>query len=405
MRGTDKSKIALVLLALALFAALVYVIYEESTPEWKKYQKRFYKLVMEKFGKEKADAIEFGIKQIYIKELNRVDRCVTCHMGMEWEGLEREKNPFKKHPVTKLIEKHPFKKYGCTLCHGGQGYALTFREAHGPTRYWDEPVLGTNLERLYGFNTRGVLLQINCNVCHRYERETEGMDYINLAKKLVSEKACRACHIINGIGGSIGPDLTHEGSKPKELFAMPGIRSVFEWHFRHFRSPKDIVFNTIMPDFQFSRKEARALTMLVMSWKDVTLPSTYFPGAKHQEELTEKEKMIEEMRVSGEGAFFAKKGCFTCHSVQVFHIISPTNIGPDLSFAKEDVRRRFGVPLEMFIENPSGTMQIVFETIFPLTKEEKKEVIRLLNRAWEIKKEKGIPAPWERFKRNTQINE
>ncbi|MCP5050187.1 MAG: hypothetical protein GY940_23680 [bacterium] len=396
MKKTGLIKITLVVFALAMLASIGYIIINEATPQWKIYQSRFKQTVKDKLGKEKAQSIQFGLKQIYVAELDRVDRCVTCHMGIEWKGLERAKNPFKTHP-KKPLKHHPIKKYGCSLCHGGQGYAVTYNSAHGFVRFWDEPVLGLRLERRLGFKSRGILMQSNCNVCHRYQRETEGMSYINHAKKLVGEKSCRACHIINGYGGAIGPDLTYEGSKAKENFEVPGIRTVFDWHVRHFRSPKDIAFNTIMPDFNFNRKDARALTMLVMSWKDIKLPSNYFPGADHKDQLTEREIEIMETRSSGEGAFFSRKGCFTCHSISIFHIISPTNLGPDLSFAKEDVRRRFGVPLELFIENPSGTMQIVLSSVFPLTKAEKKEAVRLLNRAWELKLEKGIPAPWEKF--------
>lgn len=404
MKKLDVVKIGIALTALVLLGALGYIVVDEAMPQWKTYQSQFRSIVKDKLGKEKADSIEGGLQQIYLPDLGRVDRCITCHMGIQWKGLEREKNPYKSHPA-KPLKDHPIKKYGCTLCHGGQGYAVNYIEAHGFARYWDEPMLGLRLERKLDFKSRGILMQLNCNVCHRYQREVEGMSYINLAKKLLAEKSCRACHIINGYGGAIGPDLTHEGSKAKEAFEMPGIRSVFQWHFRHFRAPKDISFTTIMPDFDFNRKDARALSMLMMSWKDVDLPAAYFPGAPRKDELTEKERKIMEMRVSGEGAFFSRKGCFTCHSISIYHIISPTNIGPDLTFAKEDVRRRFGIPLELFIENPSGTMQIVLSSIFPLSKKEKKEAVKLLNRAWKMKQEKGVPAPWEKYDYDTKTKD
>lgn len=390
-------KVYLNVFAIVLLVFTGYEIFHQSNPEWKSYQKEFKRRVQEKFGEAQAEGVEFGIKQIYIPKLQRVDRCITCHQGVEWEGLENAPNPFKTHPKPELIDKHLFKDYGCTLCHGGQGYATTYDEAHGLVEFWDEPLLSKKLGQYYGLPDPEALIQLNCNVCHRYDRSTPGMDYINQAKELIHKFSCRACHIINGRGGSVGPDLTWEGDKFREAFAMPGIRSVFEWQFRHFMSPKDVSFHTVMPSFEFSRQQAAALTMLVLSWKRREFPPEYIPGAEVVEERTPEEERMEKMAVSGEGAFFAQKGCFTCHSVSVFGIISPTNIGPDLTFAKEDVKRRFGSPLEVFLHShPSGTMQIVLSSVFPLTKEEKDQAIALLNRAWELKEEKKIPAPWER---------
>jgi len=280
----DKSKlkkdvIAVYALSLVGFIVTLVLYIGYFTPEWKRYQSEFKNYVKEKLGAEKAKAVEFGVKQIYVKELNRVDRCITCHMGYEWKGLENAPNPFKTHP-KEILDKHPVSKYGCTICHGGQGYALNKEEAHGFIEHWEEPLLGKELENLYRPPDRKVLLQMNCNICHRYDTLTPGADYINYAKKLVKEKGCRACHKINGRGGVIGPDLTYEGDKAPEQFdysRIGGKKSVFAWHVAHFKNPKMVSPESIMPEMGFGSKEAIALTLLVLSWKKTNLPPQYYP--------------------------------------------------------------------------------------------------------------------------------
>ncbi len=307
-----------IIYGLAIIGAFLLgiAIYKELNPEYIKYQREFKSLIEKKFGKEVASKITFGVKQIWIPELGKVERCITCHMGYEWKGLDGEDVPkvFRTHPDLKgLIAKHPFKKFGCTTCHGGQGYATNLREAHviheGKKKVrWLEPLLSAEKAKEYGFKDwqKLPLMEINCNICHRYEDSVPGMPYINLAKKLVEEKACKTCHIINGEGGKIGPDLTYEGSKMPEMFDMRGpyyeikdgkpVKSgrsikeeierrglpltIFSWHLLHFEEPRSITPTSTMPNFGFTDDENRALTMLVMSWKKVKLPAEYIPRIK-----------------------------------------------------------------------------------------------------------------------------
>jgi hypothetical protein len=84
---------------------------------------------------------------------------------------------------------------------------------------------------------------------------------------------------------------------------------------------------------------------------------------------------------SGPGGWFVKTGCVKCHSVSVYDLKSETNIGPDLAIAAEDVKARFGVPLEEFLASPSGTMAIVLSTQIQLTPEQKQIAIGKLKEA------------------------
>jgi len=386
-----KELIILLAVTAVFVVALVGVIAKEESPEWKYYQSEFRFVLAENVGEVDPALIPSGIQQIWVKDLDRVDRCTTCHQGVFWRGLERAVQPWTTHPNLELFVSHPAEEYGCTICHGGQGFALDEFEAHGFSAHWEEPLLGAAIASEYEPVNPPPLLQTNCNYCHRYERTTQGMDYINRAKELVRTKGCKICHVINGSGGRLGPELTTVGDKHPEEYDFSNVATsqytIFNWHIMHFKSPESVVPETIMPDLTLQTKDAIALTMLVMSWRDnEDLKRKYFPGIDLRDSQTPEEIEREKMMLAGDGAFFVENSCFVCHSIEAFDIASPTDKGPDLSWAPEDVRNRFNKTVEEFLFEPTGTMKIILESQILLTDEQKWEVIGKIMKAYDIVK-------------------
>ena len=85
---------------------------------------------------------------------------------------------------------------------------------------------------------------------------------------------------------------------------------------------------------------------------------------------------------TGPGAWFVKTGCFVCHSISVYGVKSPAQIGPDLSVAVEDVQARFGRTIDDFIAAPTGTMSVVLSRQIVLSPDEKKVAVQKLREAF-----------------------
>lgn len=318
-----------------LFVLVMIAFYKQANPEWKDYQQEFKKFLAENISSESASTFDFSVKQIWLPELNRVDRCISCHMGYDQPNLSEAPEPFTAHPD---IEPHSVSEMGCTVCHGGQGFALKKKDAHGEIKHWEEPLMGRKLAQKYGFKDEDALIQINCNICHRRDESTPGMEMINLAKRLLTQnKKCQTCHIIDGRGGKISADLTFIGDKPAERFDFSQIEdkliagsrplSILSWHFEHFMNPEAVVPDSKMPYVEYSEEEAWALSLLMMSWKDVNLPIMLVPEGKRVDVSLPEEKVERAGRslVDWGKELFESKNCSECHTIG-----EGVEVGPDL---------------------------------------------------------------------------
>jgi len=204
----------------ALLVSFAIAFGMDYNAEWKKYQKQYYKMAAdaaEKAGNKdevkKWRSQPLEIKQIISKDLGKVDRCITCHVGMDEYTNPTMKNDFKEHPykahpkIEILGKAHPFTKYGCTICHQGQGLATTVKDGHGKVHNWERPML------------EGPRVQASCARCHQNFEKLPGAEVAAKGKKLFYEHGCQGCHAVNNVGGVVSVDLGDINDKPLERIA------------------------------------------------------------------------------------------------------------------------------------------------------------------------------------------
>jgi cytochrome c2 len=349
----------LVGLSLVFFALVVAAVVREERSEWRPIQVRF-RGVLEQHGQVRAArAFTPGVRQLWLPELGRVDRCVTCHLGYEWAGTLPASLgvPLAPHPALPYLDAHPFIDFGCTVCHGGQGFATSTRAAHGDVEDWDEPLLDGTLAERDGF-TAAELMQVRCNGCHRRDESTPGMEIIDRGKELFRKNKCLVCHVVEDRGGLKAPELTYIGDKNPELFDfthVTGPRTVFNWHVRHLIRAGEVSPGTTMPDFDFDPDEARALALLLLSWRRESFPPRYLPApravaAAGEPKTPRQPAPVPQVPGAEEGRdVFVTRGCNSCHGVG-----AGTVIGPDL---KGVGTRRDPDWLRRWLADPAGTIR------------------------------------------------
>jgi cytochrome c2 len=166
----------------------------------------------------------------------RIDMCMSCHLGIEKEGYDDLEQPYSAHPRLDLYlsakSHHPTKDFGCTICHRGAGEALDFvRADHRPSdeaeqqrwiderhwhkqHHWDYPMLSTGY------------VEASCVQCHKSSMEliADAAPRVTEGYRLAERYGCYACHKIDWF-----PTKRRPGPSLKNLQAKLTPEFVAAW--------------------------------------------------------------------------------------------------------------------------------------------------------------------------------
>ncbi|MBI4585933.1 MAG: c-type cytochrome [Planctomycetes bacterium] len=330
-------KIILLVSSLSSLALLASVAYRENFHgEWRgaqeRYRERLLKTASDDHARRAAASFEVEPKQLFLPDLASIDRCTTCHLGVENPGMEKEEQPLRTHPGS-LLAYHPLEKFGCTVCHQGQGRAVAKEQAHG----WREDKTATpHVEKPL---LRREAIYTSCGKCH-YETDLfggaedfyaageqkaggsrgkfpiekstlelalPGAESLEAGKRLAAGSGCLGCHKYRGRGGVLGPDITYVGDKTIHDFdfrRVKGERTVEQWLYEHFMLPGEISPGTVMPNLDLKPGEARQLAIYMLSLHRKSAPASHRPRPPAR---------AEERPLDGETLY--NLFCSSCHGV------------------------------------------------------------------------------------------
>lgn len=344
-----------------------------------------------------------GLSQtLGMTEIARFDRCRTCHLNIdrtaagntpafppghpskdevsEWVASNTYPQPFSTHPNHTLFctssSPHPVSKFGCTICHDGQGSGTSFGNAeHTP----NDPQLADEWHDKYGYHANHFweypmqperFAESTCIKCHHGVTELginpkfgASAPKVFEGYELVKSYGCFGCHEIHGFdaGAAIGPDLRLEPQTPEEaarIAADPGqvagkmrkvgpslrhiaAKTSAEWIEYWTEIPSRYRPTTKMPQFfNLSNQEDE----LAQRYKSAELAgiARVLIGSSEPIDLL---KPVDGYVANAERGkqLFTERGCLACHS----HSAVPgttADFGPNISDIHQKVKRNEGNP-------------------------------------------------------------
>lgn len=334
--------------SLVLTVILGWVVWDTYDQDWEGYQRTYYRLALllakDETQKDWANSQRLEIKQLQPKELGTVERCMTCHLALDNSTLGKLPEPLAKH--SSLLESHPPQRFGCVVCHGGEGRAVNTLEAHGQGDIVAKPLL------------KGDYMQAACYDCHGENTlPPKAIAGVVRGRQLMNRYLCLGCHQINGEGGDEGPDLSIVGSHRNWL-----------WLYAHLARPQGVVVGSTMPVFPLVREEIKDVTSYLMTLMDTRDRSRRMPlralrvaksypssssgpsgevDGKKQPAVPEADN-VKGFQYDGK-ALFRGAGCSLCHIIGT----KGGEVGPALTHI---ARKRKPEELERLLKDPDEVL-------------------------------------------------
>jgi mono/diheme cytochrome c family protein len=311
-------------LSVVLLLSLAIAPAKNYFSEVRHYHKGYLKLIS-----TRSDAVslqrhvEPELQQIWHPELDVVDRCTSCHLGIKEASLsDVTTQPYRKHPIVP----HSLSQFGCVICHRGQGPATTMREAHNATEAWEQPLLPAKF------------IEAGCGQCHL--AALTGTPVLNEGRKLLAGQGCVHCHTIKLADGSVvkptddPPDLSHIAEKTTR-----------EWIFSWVKNPQAYAASATMPNFGFSDEDSRDISAFLV---DQSTPSAY---ATKLAAGSSKRNETDPKALQEGPSLYGQSFCASCHATQnAAGNLVGGDLGPELTRIGSKVKPEW---LREWLRNPS----------------------------------------------------
>jgi cytochrome c2 len=344
-------------LGLGFLAIFSWVFLREQGAEWRFIQARFRSVqAMVKNPHQLAEAAgAHGLRQVWLPDLGRVDRCATCHLGIDDPAFAAAPAPFRTHPGTWLVT-HPVERFGCTACHDGQGEATDYEHAaHKPFPHVERSM--RPLETI----------EANCGSCHR-SQDPPDAPRLAEGRRLIVESGCVSCHDVPGFEA-----IRFRGNGLDSL----GYKVRAEWLQAWLRDPKAYLPHSRMGNFRLGEPEVAALQALLLSQKaQAPLDSGTVDWKKAD--------------TAAGRALFGELRCVSCHAVEG----RGGTMGPELTRIGDKVRREW---LFSFLKDPHREQPDTAMLQYRLKDEEVRDLTAFLLDEYKTPgaEAETVPAPYQ----------
>ena len=250
-----------------------------------------------------------------------VDRCTSCHLGIDNSDFKDAEQPFKTHPRLDIFlsssSLHPMQEFGCTGCHAGRSRGTTFTTSvHMPQdtkqreeweekydwekmHHWLKPMLPTQYS------------QAGCFKCHTNKPHLDGGEKLSYGLSLIQKNGCNGCHLMQNFSKrkDPGPNLSKINTKTTK-----------EWAMKWIKDPRSFRHNSEMPSFFGQDNNSDPNSVRRNDTEIFTMVEYLFDNSN--DKMTKNSRKYIGDKENGEKLFNAV-GCNGCH------VIAPNKI--DLS--------------------------------------------------------------------------